>query len=345
MLSQFFNQWSTKRGDAGSAASGKYTMGDPVTTTPELILGGTPSARNVRISRDASPPAWPSFGLDPTEKYSSRPIFAIDSLTFKRDKTSSAISFVVHAVVITLVLVLAIKARTVVMPEPTTIVMPVDFKLTTPPKILPSAKSMGGGGGGGAREIVEASKGHLPTVVAKMQIMPPQIIRIDQPKLGIEPTELVKIPDSSDLPNLGVANSPQIALASQGRGSGSGFGQGLGGGIGAGHGSGAGPGIGGGYGGGLMSVGGGVSAPQVIHSVEPEFTDDARKANYQGNVSIKLIVDSQGNPQDVRLASHLGMGLDQKAIDAVKQYKFRAAMYQGHPVSVQIVIDVSFHLH
>jgi TonB family protein len=106
-----------------------------------------------------------------------------------------------------------------------------------------------------------------------------------------------------------------------------------------------GPGIGGGYGGGLMSVGGGVSAPQLIHSVEPEFTDDARLANYQGSVSIKLIVDSQGNPQDVRLASHLGMGLEEKALEAVRQYKFKAAMYQGHPVSVQILVDVAFHLH
>jgi len=57
-----------------------------------------------------------------------------------------------------------------------------------------------------------------------------------------------------------------------------------------------------------MSVGGGVSAPQLIHSVESEFTQHARRENYQGSESIKLIVDSQGNPQDVRLASHLGMG-------------------------------------
>jgi periplasmic protein TonB len=142
-----------------------------------------------------------------------------------------------------------------------------------------------------------------------------------------------------------MAQSPQITLASQGRGSGSGFGQGLGGGIGAGRGVGAGPGGGGGYGGGLMNVGGGVSAPQLLHSVEPEFTEDARRANYQGSVSIKLIVDSQGSPQDVRLESHLGMGLDEKALAAVRQYKFRPAMYQGHPVSVQIVVDVDFRLH
>ena len=64
-----------------------------------------------------------------------------------------------------------------------------------------------------------------------------------------------------------------------------------------------------------------------------------------GNVQIKLIVDSQGNPQDVRVVSHLGMGLEEKAVEAVRQYKFRPAMFQGHPVSVQIVLDVAFHLH
>ena len=69
------------------------------------------------------------------------------------------------------------------------------------------------------------------------------------------------------------------------------------------------------------------------------------KPNFQGTVGIQLIVDAQGNPQDVRVVHHLGMGLDQKAIDAVRQYRFRPAMYQGHPVAVQLVIDVDFRLH
>jgi protein TonB len=94
-----------------------------------------------------------------------------------------------------------------------------------------------------------------------------------------------------------------------------------------------------------MSVGGGVSAPTVIRSVEPEFTEAARQSNYQGSVSIQLVVDSQGNPQAIRVTRHAGMGLDEKAIEAVRQYKFRPALYQGHPVAVQIVIDVDFHLH
>jgi len=94
-----------------------------------------------------------------------------------------------------------------------------------------------------------------------------------------------------------------------------------------------------------MNVGGGVSAPAVIHSVQPEFSEQARSASLQGTVSLQLIVDAEGNPQNIRVTRHLGMGLDEKAMEAVRQYRFRPAMYQGHPVAVQIVVDIDFHLH
>jgi TonB family protein len=327
-------------------------MGDLVTTNPNSILGGLGPAKSItKVVQDDS--TRPDLGPRRSSAYSSssvepmevpwRPIFASDTLTFKSDPKSNAISFGIHAVAITLLLWLALKAHTIVTTQTTVTVTPVDFQVSIPPVTLPVAKAMGGGGGGGAHELTEAIKGHQPTF-AKVQVAPPQLIRIDRPKLGVEPTETVKMPDNN-MPNLGVSESQQVALASQGRGSGSGLGQGAGGGIGSGHGGGAGAGSGGNYGGGLMSVGGGVSAPQVLHSVEPEFTDDARRANYQGRVSIKLIVDSQGNPQDLRLASHLGMGLDERAIEAVRHYKFSPAMYEGHAVSVQILMDVDFRLH
>jgi len=304
--------------------------------------------------RDADAATWQAIGSQLADGTSSnapaqmaafsRPIFTLDPLAFKRDPMSKVISFAVHFVVISLVLLLALKAHTIVTQASAVTVTPVDFNVTIPPIVLPVAKVMGGGGGGGVHDPVPVSKGHLPTI-AKIQLMPSQLLKLEHPKLAVEPSEQVSMTDNSNLPNVGVSQSPQITMASQGSGSGSGFGQGSGGGIGSGRGGGVGAGSGGGYGGGLMSVGGGVSAPQLIHSVEPEFTEDARRANYQGSVSIKLIVDLQGNPQDVRLASHLGMGLEEKAIEAVKQYKFKAAMYQGHPVSVQILIDVDFHLH
>ena len=274
----------------------------------------------------------------------ARPIFSTDPLAFKRDKASSTISFVLHAAIITLVLAVPMAIHKGTQLPLETTVVPLDFKPYIPHMILPVSKPMSGGGGGGAHEEVVASKGHQP-LVAKLMILHPQIIRTDRPKLEVEPTEMARIPETNKLPNFGMAQGPQILLAPQGSGAGSGFGKGLGGGMGIGRGSGAAQGSGGGYGGGLMSVGGGVSAPVILHSVEPDFTDDARRANFQGSASIKIIVDSQGDPQDVRLISHLGMGLDEKAIEAVRQYKFKPAMYEGHPVSVQIVIDVDFHLH
>ena len=269
-----------------------------------------------------------------------------DPFKYERSKATNVISFIVHAAVAGLILYLGLNVRVVI--PAVKKVTGVDITLYAPPpppKILPVAPAQGGGGGGGAHQIIEPTKGKPPEVRKLPPVLAPQIIRIDRPKLAAEPTMQVKIPDNSNLPNLGMAASPQIALASQGKGGGSGFGAGLGGGIGAGHGIGSGPGSGGGYGGGVMSVGGGVSAPIVVHAVDPEFTAEARAANFQGSVSIQLIVDSQGNPQNVHVIRHLGMGLDDKAIEAVRQYRFKPAMYEGHPVAVQLIIEVDFHLH
>ena len=330
-------------------------MDNSISKTSDPISGSPRSSRDTnRMVQTVCASSRPAPSLQLPDRHNapirapyqsrSRPIFTADPLAFKRDKTSSAISLVVHVVIVALVLSLALKAHTIIALQPAAIVTPVDFKLSIPPMTLPVARLAGGGGGGGAHEMVEATKPALPTIV-KLQTLAPQVIEVNEPKLAIEPSMQVKMPESNNLPSLGMAHLQQISLASMGRGGGSGLGQGLGGGIGVGHGSGTGPGSGGGYGGGLMNVGGGVAAPEVIHSVEPEFTEDARRANFQGSVSIKLIVDSQGNPQNVQLVRHLGMGLDEKAIEAVRQYKFKPAMYQGHPVSVQIVIEMDFHLH
>ena len=275
------------------------------------------------------------------------PVFqGLDTALARRSPKSRVISAIVHAGLIGLLLWIGMMVRPVVAPP--VAAMHVDFKLFAPtpppPKVLPVAKVAHGGGGGGLRQPVEPTRGRPPEV-AKVHLNAPQLARLEHPKLAVEPTTNVQLPDSPKMMNLGAPDSPQIRLASQGAGSGSGFGHGLGGGLGSGHGIGIGPGSGGGYGGGLMSVGGGVSAPVVIHSVEPEFTNEARQANFQGTVALQLIVDAAGTPQNIHVTRHLGMGLDEKAVEAVRQYRFRPAMYQGHPVAVQIVVDVEFHLH
>ena len=282
----------------------------------------------------------------PEIRVTSVPTFSgLDAALKQRSPKSRVISAIVHVGVAAFVLWVGMRVHNVI--APATQVSHVDFKLfapTPPPKILPVAKAAGGGGGGGLHQPVEPIKGRAPEV-AKVNLNAPQLARLEHPKLPAEPTTPVKIPDDPKMLNFGAPDSPQIKLASQGSGTGSGFGHGLGGGLGAGHGIGSGPGSGGGYGGGLMSVGGGVSAPVVIHSVEPEFTEQARQASFQGNVALQLVVDANGNPQNIHVTKHLGMGLDEKAVEAVRQYKFKPAMYQGHPVAVQIIVDVDFRLH
>jgi TonB family protein len=98
--------------------------------------------------------------------------------------------------------------------------------------------------------------------------------------------------------------------------------------------------------GGLYRVGGNVSAPIELNKVEAEFTDTASRANYQGICVISVIVDAKGDPENPIVVLALGMGLDEKALDAVRKYKFKPAMKDGKtPVSVMILVEVNFRLY
>jgi TonB family protein len=147
------------------------------------------------------------------------------------------------------------------------------------------------------------------------------------------------------MPNLGDPQTSIAGPASNGSGELAGMGTGTGGGIGPGRGNGYGPGEGGGYGGSVYQVGGGVAAPKLIYGVDPEFSDEARRAKFQGICIVTLIVDAQGNPQRVHVAGHLGMGLDERAVAAVKQYKFKPATLGGRPVPVQVNVEVDFRIY
>ncbi|HZI72487.1 MAG TPA: energy transducer TonB, partial [Gemmatimonadales bacterium] len=200
--------------------------------------------------------------------------------------------------------------------------------------------TIGGGGGGGDRDKIQAPKGRLPKLAMEQITPPAMVIRNEHPKLAVEPT--VVVPPQVKLPQIASLNlgDPKAVIPtgpmSNGTGSGGGIGSGSGGGVGSSEGPGVGPGRGGGIGGGVFKVGGGVSAPRALSTPDPEYSEEARKAKYQGTVVLWLIVDQNGHPQQVRVARSLGMGLDQKAIEAVKQWKFEPAMKDGKPVAVQI---------
>ncbi len=95
----------------------------------------------------------------------------------------------------------------------------------------------------------------------------------------------------------------------------------------------------------IYHIGGDVSAPQLIFAPDPEFSEEAKREKYQGACVVSLIVDAQGNPQRVRVLRHLGKGLDQKAVEAVKQYRFKPAMLHDEPVAVEVKIEVNFRLY
>ncbi len=190
------------------------------------------------------------------------------------------------------------------------------------------------GGGGGGRSPLDASKGKLPKAAAK-QFTPPRVDATDS-KLPMVPTII-----ASEVPNISAPNygDPLGRMGTPSNGTG------FGGGIGSGNGDGVGPGTGGpGFGGGVYRIGGGVSQPSIIRKVEPEYSEEARKAKWQGTVTLMVIVDETGHARDLKVTQSLGLGLDQKAMEAVERWLFKPGMKDGKAVAVYATIQVTFHL-
>ncbi|HEY3441671.1 MAG TPA: energy transducer TonB [Paludibaculum sp.] len=214
------------------------------------------------------------------------------------------------------------------------------------PKMQVKEKAMGGGGGGGDRSPLPASKGKLPRPDLKQFTPPVAVINNENPRLIMEPTIIA--PPDANLPKVNLPNyGDPFAKAgppSNGPGSGGGIGSGSGGGVGSGEGGGFGPGKGGGFGGGAFRIGGGVSAPVPIFKVEPEYSEEARKAKFQGTVLLAIVVDESGQTGNVRVVRALGMGLDEKAMEAVRKWRFKPGYKDGKPVSVLANVEVNFRL-
>jgi TonB family protein len=334
-----------------SLAANLRDVFSPVKQAP-LQLTSKPAENTLSIAEE---PIWKSLIANvqdfffprklPPLQLTSQAVAVVDPFAEKR-RLGPGIAAIVLVVGSTAALLFWTTLRVRAIPPKAQTAEVIDVKPYTP--IAPVKKDvMGGGGGGGDHDIVQVSKGKLPKL-AKQQITPPQIIRNDHPKLAVEPTIVMpqNIPlPNANMPNLGLPTSTQVQLASNGTGSHGGMGSGNNGGLGSGSGGGYGPGSGGGTGGGVYHVGGGVSPPTVLSSVDPEYSDEARRAKYTGIVVVSLIVDPQGNPQHVQVVRRLGMGLDEKAIEAVRQYKFKPAMFQGRAVPVEVNIEVNFQIY
>ena len=94
----------------------------------------------------------------------------------------------------------------------------------------------------------------------------------------------------------------------------------------------------------MFRVGGGVTAPSLLSKVEPEYSEEARRAKYQGTVVLYVEVYPDGKAHNLKVLRSLGLGLDEKAIEAVNKWRFRPGYKDGKPVTVQATIEVNFRL-
>jgi protein TonB len=255
------------------------------------------------------------------------------------NKYSGPLSLALHGVAVALLL---LAGRVVTVTDRPTLISRHDV-LVAPP-IASYIRALTGGGGGGDRSLTPASAGRAPRFEIEPLAPAMAVIRAIDPKLEVQPALAgppeIQLP-KSNLPMWGDPNGTGKSL-SNGRGGGGGIGDGDGTGIGPGKGSGLGPGEGSGF---TYHPGaGGVTVPKVIYSVEPEFTDAARQAKHQGSVLIGIIVDAEGRVRDPKVINALGMGLDEKALAAVQQWKFKPGLKDGHAVPVYAQVLVTFRL-
>lgn len=218
----------------------------------------------------------------------------------------------------------------------------------------------GGGGGGGMKMKAPPSKAQrqgpqkISSPIPARRLPPPvrpQPKPIEPPPAPLEAKTLPPVmapvaPVAADTRNQEglMKEVPKETAPSQGAGTGGGTGSGQGTGLGEGNGSGIGPGEGGGTGGGPYRPGSGVTPPQLLKEVRADYTDEARRGNVSGEVVLEIIVRRDGTVGDVRILERLGSGLDQRAVQAVRQWRFAPARMKGVPVDVVVEVAVEFRL-
>jgi periplasmic protein TonB len=219
----------------------------------------------------------------------------------------------------------------------------------------------GGGGGGGLKQPAPPPKAQLKGVQKVHSPLPvrrppppvePPVQRVTNPPppppLKAESLPPIVAPiapvpaDNRD--RIGVPAETPAEKDSHGPGAGGGAGTGQGVGLGPGDGSGVGPGSGGGTGGGPYRPGSGITPPSILREVKPDYTEEGRRRGIEGDVVMEIVVRRDGSVGDVRVLQGLGAGLDQRAADAVRQWRFSPAHRQGVAVDVIVEVAVEFKL-
>lgn len=280
------------------------------------------------------PPKLPPLEL------TSTPIPVPDRLAANTNPWAVGTATLVNGGVLAFVLLMSVRAviQPVPAPGPNSKFHLDDFPLFAP------ANAANGGRGGGANDVIDPNKGRLPRLDLNA-VERVQVPLLDHPQLALDnsialPPD-IKLPENPTLPMIGVRSSTNVTVVSGGPGRNGGIGFGPNGGYGPGDGPGWGP----GSGPGIYTPGiGGVSQPIPIVTPEAEFSDEARRQKYQGVCVISVIIDAQGNPQNPRVVRALGMGLDEKALEAVLKYRFKPARKDGKAVAARISVMVDFRL-
>jgi TonB family protein len=217
----------------------------------------------------------------------------------------------------------------------------------------------GGGGGGGLRQKAPPPKAlregrRRESSPMPVRTPPPRVEPAPAPPepkpepLNAEPLPAVVAPivaapaDNRD--RAGVLEEARNENATRGSGTGGGVGSGRGTGIGDGDGSGVGPGTGGGTGGGPFRPGSGIDPPRLLREVKADYTDDARRRGIEGDVVLEIVVRHDGTVGNVTVLKRLGGGLDDRAVQAVRQWRFAPASRRGSPVDVIVEVAVEFKL-
>ena len=279
-----------------------------------------------------NPPKLPPLEL------TSKPIPVKDIWGLYGRKKSSFMMSTGFQVGVVVILLILSASKTVQKAVQHTVLYAIDM---APPEVkMKPAPSQGGGGGD--RSPLPASYGKLPKFALRQFTPPVAVYNNMAPKLAMEPTLLgdpnTQVPNV-DYPLYGDPLSKYMT-PSNGQGSGGGIGNGKGNGVG----NGSGPGYGGGVGGGVYRVGGGVSAPVLLSKTETEYSEEARKAKHQGTVMLYVQIDPSGHATHIQVIKSLGLGLDEKAIEAVNKWKFSPGKKDGKPVTVEATIEVNFRL-
>jgi TonB family protein len=312
------------------------------------------AVRAVRILRGAEPTTG------------QRPLFRPHAGASRSPGSALAASGALHAAVLGCLVLLATMG----------VATAPERRDTTPVRLvfLATPGPGGGGGGGGLRQPAPPPKAEMKGASPlRSPVPPPRPITTKPPEpkpvatpppVAIQPApKPVEPPPPAPAPvplpqvvapvattpadtrdRAGVLTDPPLESDSHGSGSGGGAGSGQGTGIGEGTGSGIGPGSGGGTGGGPYRPGSGITPPAIVREVKPDYSEEARRRGIAGDVVLEIIVRADGTVGNVKLLQGLGSGLDQRAIDAVRQWVFSPARRFGTPVDVVVEVAVEFKL-